>query len=370
MAAGENHGDNRLGVFHTTCWVLGLIAFVELVAVGLALGLNRQEPQLVEAPEPQVIERIVTEYKTLPPEERTVVVEKPIYIEQEIAPLPDGPPTFVPERVEVQLRAPRIDNPLVERLVEEARSLRVGGDSMRALLKLEEAAKTAPKDANVLYQFAEVFETMGLYDKAADRYQVVFALGTTGAGSLYELAAVKLRDGIDQAEDMSGKFALGRARVFRDKSWEEGERVILTIPVSAAPGLTQSEDELSSTMRIAVYFYDQLDGEAVLRDEFSSSMDDRWVTPPVDWQDGGEELLRVIYEIPAEAGGAAHLLGQRAYFGQVVELYYEGSLVDRMASPRILASEVNARGAELEYYPDNYVPDDFNFENPLLPPLP
>ena len=367
MAAG---GNNRLSIFHTTCWVLGLLAFVELAAVGLALGLKRENQEPTIVPEPRVIERIVTEYKTLPQQERTVVVEKPIYIEKEVGELPDGPPTFVPERVEVQLRAPRIDNPIVERLVEEARGLRVGGDSMRALLKLEEAAKTAPKDANVLYQFAEVFETMGLYDKAADHYQEVFALGTTGAGSLYELAAVKLRDGIDQAEDMSGKFALGRVRVFRDKSWTEGERVILTVPVSAAPGLMQDEAELSKSMRVSVYFYDKLDGEVVLRDEFSSSMDDRWVTPPIDWQDGGEELLRVIYEVPTESGGAAHLLGQRVYFGQVVELYYEGALIDRMASPRTLANEVNARGSELEYYPDNYVPDDFNFENPLLPPLP
>lgn len=359
--------ENRLSVFHTSCWVLGLIAFVELAAVGLALGLDGRQPPVVSV-EPEV--RVVTQYQTLPPEKETVYVEKPVYIEPEIGALPAGPPTYVPERVEVQLRAPRIDDPIVEKLVEDARAARVAGDSWRAVLKLDEAAKSAPQDPNVLYQYAEVYEAMGLYDKAADRYQEVFALGTTGAGSLYELAAVKLRDGIEQPDDMAGKFALGRVRVFGDNSWEEGQRVILSIPVSAAPGLVQDEEELSKALEVQVHLYDQLNGKPVLRDEFSSSVDSRWATPPVDWQDGGEELLRVIYEIPAEGGGAAHLLGQRVYFGQVVELYYEGVLIDRLASPRRLAAEVNARGEEIYFYPDNYVPDDFNFENPLLPPLP
>lgn len=361
--------ENRLSVFHTSCWVLGLIAFVELAAVGLALGLEGRQSGVVD---PQVVERVVTvtEYQTLPPEEKTVYLEKPVYLEPEVGDLPPGPPSYVPERVEVQLRAPRIDSPIVEKLVEEARAARVAGDSWRAVLKLDEAAKTSPQDPNVLYQYAEVYESMGLYDKAADRYQEVFSLGTTGAGSLYELAAVKLRDGIEQPDDMAGKFALGRVRVFGDNSWEEGERVILSIPVSAAPGLMQDEEELSKALEVQVHLYDQLNGKPVLRDQFSSSVDNRWVTPPVDWQDGGEELLRVIYEIPAEGGGAAHLLGQRSYFGQVVELYYEGMLIDRLASPRRLASEVDARGEEIYFYPENYVPDDFNFENPLLPPLP
>ena len=33
----------RLQAFHVGCWVLGLIAFGELVAVGVALGLNNQQ---------------------------------------------------------------------------------------------------------------------------------------------------------------------------------------------------------------------------------------------------------------------------------------------------------------------------------------
>lgn len=367
-----SNNDYRLSTFHTTCWVLGLIAFVELGAVGLVLGLNRQQPLVVEAAEPQVVERVVPEiqYLPLPAEKETVVVEKPIYLEAEIPPLPQAPPIYDFEPIkDYPLKTPPIANPLVEKYVEESRSLRIAGDSMRALLKLEEAAKTAPDDANVLYQFAEVYETMGIYDKAADYYQNVFELGTVKAGSLYEMAAIKLRDGIEQPEDMATKFALGRVRVYEDTSWKEGERVILTIPVSAAPDLGLDASELDRALQVQVFLYDELDGEPTPWDQAKSSLDKQWVTPPVDWKDGGEELLRVIYEIPGQGGGADHLFGARKYFGQVVELYYENALIDKLASPRRLAKEVKARGEEVYFYPENYVPDDFNFENPLLPPL-
>lgn len=364
--------DLRLNTFHTACWVLGLIAFVELAAVGVALGLQRQTPPEVVFSQPEIREKIVTRYQTLPAEKETVIVEKPVYIERKIAALPKGPPLDYQFEApkNLKLAVPPIANPVVERLVEQSRTLRIAGDSMRAMLKLEEAAKSAPNDANVLYQFAEVYGAMGIYDRAADHYQKVFELGTTGAGSLYEMAAIKLRDGIEQPEDMATKFALGKVRVYRDTTWEEGERVILTIPVSAAPDLGLNASELDRALQVQVHLYDQLDGSQKLWDNATSSMDTQWVTEPVDWQDGGEEFLRVIYEIPSQNDGANHLLGQRKYFGQVVELYYESALIDRLASPRRLAKEVKARGEEVYFYPENYVPDDFNFENPLLPPLP
>jgi hypothetical protein len=367
--------DYRLGTFHTSCWVLGLIAFVELAAVGLALGLQRQQPVVATSlSEPQIIEKVVTQYRTLPAEKETVIVEKPIYIEKEVPTLPDGPPIALDYDFEpvddIRLGTPPIASPVVEKYVEESRSLRIAGDNMRATLKLDAAAKIAPDDANVLYQFAEVYSAMGIYDKAADYYQKVFELGTIKAGSLYEMAALKLRDGIEQPEDMATKFALGRVRVYKDSTWNEGERVILTIPVSAAPDLGLDASELDRALQVQVFLYDQFEGKPVLWDNATSSMDTQWVTPPVDWQDGGEELLRVIYEIPAQNDGASHLFGQRSYFGQVVELYYESALIDRLASPRRLAKEVKARGEEVYFYPENYIPSDFNFENPLLPPLP
>ena len=310
----------------------------------------------------------------MPAEKETVYVEKPVYLEREreVAPLPQGPPLhyeFDPPQ-KLVLSTPPIANPIVERLIEESRDFRIAGDSMRAMLKVEEAAKSAPDDANVLYQFAEVYSSLGLYDRAADNYQKVFELGTTGAGSLYEMAAIKLRDGIEQPEDMATKFKLGTVRVYRDTSFENGERVILTIPVSAASDIAVDPSQLIRALLVEVNVYDELNGTPVLYDELTSTVEMKWVTKPVDWQDGGEELMRVVYEIPSQSSGRSHLLGQRKYFGQVVQLFYESALIDRIASPRRLAQKVEARGEEVYFYPKDYVPDDFNFDNPLLPPLP
>ncbi|MBK1833274.1 tetratricopeptide repeat protein [Roseibacillus ishigakijimensis] len=363
--------ENQLGVFRASCWVLGLVAFVELAAVGLALGLDRQREALAAA-EPVVVEKIVTEYRTLPPQKETVIKEVIREVPAPIPELPEGPPldyNFEPV-ADLRLGTPAIADPLVEKQVEDSRKLRIAGDNMRALLKLEDAAKKAPDDANVLYQTAEVYSAMGLYDRAADYYQQVFSLGTIKAGNLYEMAAIKLRDGIEQPEDMAAKFALGRVWVYRDTNYQAGERVILTIPVSAAPGLNKSADELESALNVQVFLYDDLNGEPKLWDSSRSTMETKWVTAPVDWQENGEELLRVTYTIPSQDTGTSHLLGQRKYFGQVVELFYENALIDKVASPRRLAREVEARGEEVHYYPENYIPDDFNFDNPLLPPLP
>ena len=43
----------RLRTFHAACWVMGLVAFVELVAVGVALALQKQRP-----PETRIVERV------------------------------------------------------------------------------------------------------------------------------------------------------------------------------------------------------------------------------------------------------------------------------------------------------------------------
>ncbi|MDP0492021.1 MAG: hypothetical protein Q7Q71_13305 [Verrucomicrobiota bacterium JB023] len=348
--------------------MLVLIAFVELVAVGMALALHRQEPMVTALEgEEQVVERVVTQIVEVPGEEREVIVEK--IVEKEIPALPDGPPQFLHQPVDVHLTRPPIADPIVEKYVEESQAARIAGDIALAMLKIEEAYQREPEDPNVLYQLAEIYEASGIYDKAGDYYLQVFEQGTLKAGSLYEFAAAKLLEGIEQPEDMAGKFALGRVRAYQDKDWEEGERVILTIPVSAAPNLGLDEQQ-TQALQVTVHIYDKVDSKPVLRDEFTSSVETYWVTSPIDWRDGGEELMRVIYEIPYQGAAESHLLGRRQYLGQVVELLYQGELIDRVASPRHLATGRDTRADDLYFYPENYIPDDFNYENPLLPPLP
>ena len=98
---------------------------------------------------------------------------------------------------------PEIADPVVKRLVEEIRKARNEGGLATALVKLDEAKEKAPREPNVLFEQAQIFEKMAKFDdkdrrwekQAADAYQRVFELGKEKAGVLHELAAKKLAEG-------------------------------------------------------------------------------------------------------------------------------------------------------------------------------
>lgn len=372
-----------LATFHAACWVLGLVAFVELVALGAALALREERTTA-----PEVMERVVTEYvfeadapagaggwsasstapggleRATPTVENGPPPERPV----QVAPSPRiqvSPPVAIPTMAPQPLSAPVIADPVVERLVGEAREARVAGDTRLAIVKLEEAAERAPRDPHVLYLFGEVFEAIGHYDRAADSYQAVFELGTTGAGGLYAMAGRKLSTGFTQSSGMEGKVAIGRIRQFNDTRVTDGEKVIIEIPIMAAPG----QELIPENVEVVVRFFDKLDGEIVPAAP-ENVPETEWVTSPVDWSGNAEETLRAAYFISHSATPDAHLFGQRSYFGHVVELNYEGELLDHQAWPRLLATQVDAPGVDPLILPREYLPPNTNPDNPLLPPLP
>lgn len=355
-----------------------MLAFVELVAIGVALAVRGQSPR-----DPVVVERIVTEYipvaltaatesrpEPAPAATETAAdpapaparepVRKPFTTEAEILATPSPAPSVTPV-----LKAPYIADPVVERLVQEAREARVKGNMGAAIAKLEDAQQTAPNEPNVLYQFAEIFEAVGNYDKAGDYYEKVLALGPQKSGSLLELAAHKLSHGFESARKMEGKLTLGRIRHFKDTRLKEGEKVVITVPVVAAPG-HQIEP---GNVTVDVFFFDEQDGD-IKETIDTSKRTERWLTEPVDWQDTGEELLQVTYYIPPANERDLHLLGPRTYFGQVVELHYKDELLDHQAWPRTLANQRNVPESDPLFIPEEFIPQDLNEANPLLPPLP
>lgn len=351
--------------------MLALIAFVELVAVGVALALRNNAPK-----DPVVVERVVTEYvplnltppvseKTVPPVVAPPVKDAPPPIvgftnEEQLMNIPTAEPGASPT-----LKTPHISDPIVERLVQEARQERVRDNLGAAILKLEDAEQKAPDEPNVLYQFAEIFGAVGHYEKAADYYEKVFALGPQKAGSLYELSAHKLAVGFIHAQKMEGKLTLGRIRHFNDKRVTQGEKIILTIPVLAAP-----DQEIDPTkLTLNVIFFDKRNGK-IHQATPDSKMSNKWITEPLNWKDSGEELLQFTYVIPPEDDRNLHLLGERAYFGQVVELLYDNELLDHQAWPRTLARQRNVPEANPLFIPAEFMPEELNEANPLLPPLP
>ncbi len=360
----------RTSVFQLSCWVLGLLAFVELLSAGLALAARIESNREV-----RVVEREVTKYVSLPSlpgqkESASIVARPP----PELGLLPDPAPALVQPR---PITTPAIADPVIEKLVTEARKARVAEDMIQAITKLEEAKSREPNEPNIEYELGLVHEAMGVFDTASEHYQNVMAMGATKAGTLYSLAASKLRDGIEDAVDMRGQLSLGRTRIFKDVNYEDGERIVLTIPVQAAPGTNIGADDFFVTVK----FFDIIRGkEIVPTTEETSVREFKWVSGAIDWA-GGEELLRVTYIVPRRNVQDEHLFGQRIYYGQSVELNYKNELIDLQAWPRDLAarSQQPAKAnpgpfdadAPPEFLDKDSLPPGFNPDNPLLPlPLP
>lgn len=318
----------NLGVFQMTCWVLGLVAFVEVMTVGMAVAFRNQR-----APAPE--ERVVKEYVMVPAERRApvrVVPQKPkkapeLSEADLIAEL--GPVAEVDER-EVLDAPPSILDPVVERLLEDAHDARIRGDLYEAHTKLNEAQLRDPKNPNVLYELGTNYEEFGVFDKAMAFFVEVFKMGPD-AGSLYPKAATKIEYGF-QAE-VKDLGALGWARITSPTRVDGGERRTLILPVS----VSMTKDFDPALISPTVTFYEEIDGQvvqAIIQDGGSGS---EWVTGTADWKDG-EEMAEVWYFVPDQDAATGLLFGDRKFYGFVAELYYDGRLVDQRAHPRTLGS--------------------------------
>jgi hypothetical protein len=210
--------------------------------------------------------------------------------------------------------------------------------------KVEAALDLAPKDPNVLYEKALIFEKMAaasgdqaLAAQASDAYQEIMTLGTTGAGSLYALAGEKLTVGLTMPADLRGEMALGRVQIFKDDDFEEGQRVVVTVPVHAAPETKLEEGDLE----VKVTFYDSMlqkgKREIVQTAVGVKKENVNYITLPFDFATG-EELVRFTYILPKDDLQQQHLFGKREDYGQVVELIYKGEEMDAAAWPRHLSS--------------------------------
>lgn len=356
-------------VFAVSCWVLGLIGFSQLLVAGMALATRFEESQtsrtvVKEVPKLVVVRIPATGTANEETSGPSVVSRPPVAPASTLEELPLPEPSPV--------SAPQIADPRSERMVTEARKARVAGDMGLAIMKLENALTQSPDDPTVHFELGLVHEQMGVFDVASAHYEKVFQMGASGAGALYERAAVKLRDGFQQEEAPLGKLSLGRVRIFRDPDVEEGQRVILTIPVQKAPGEDLDLKEISVT----VLFFNRNSQGEIIQLEDKSWVTEKWVTLPFDFVGGGEESLRMTYVIPPQDIQNERLFGDRSYYGQVVSLQYKGEVLDVQAWPPNLAARIPQQSAVgpggeqmLPEFQDTLPPDiDPNY--PLLPPLP
>lgn len=362
----KNPHDARISrwpVFPVACWILGLMAFMQLVVAGMALATRFEDSKVVKVVEKAVMKPVVVRVPASPSSSPVAplgsVVSRPP-MTQEASVMPALKPT--------PLTTPAIADPRTERLVNEARQARVAGDMGKAITKLEDAILQSPEDPSVHWEMGMALEQMGVYDTAADHYQKILSIGLPTAGSYFEMAGDKLRDGFAQPVDMLGKLKLGHAKVFNDPNAEGGQKVIVDIPVQKG---TAEEIDLNKLDVSVLFFNKTTRGEIVVRDE-GTQVTQEWISMPFDWQGGGE-TLRMTYVIPPLDTQSEHLFGGRTYYGQVVSLVYNGEVLDVDPSPRDLAARIPQQhagpkpGDMLSPDPLNDLPPDTD-PGLLLPP--
>jgi len=350
----------RPPVFAISCWLLGLMAFSQLLIAGMALATRFEESRVVktvikEVPKIVAIRIPAAKSDALSAESSGIVSRPPPQEPYALQALP--PPTPV--------ATPTIADPVTERLVKEARQARVRGDMGMAIMKLEEALNQSPEDPNVHFELGLVHEQMGVFDTAGAHFEKVYRMGSE-AGTLYERAAGKIREGFVQP-DNHGKLSIGRVQVFKDPNYEGGERVVLTIPVQKAPGEDLDLDDISFR---AHFFNRTSKGEVIELEDKSWVTEQVWLKLPFDFADG-EENLRMTYVIPGRDAQTEHLFGEMTYYGQVIFLLYKGEILDVQAWPRDLAVKIpQAPGTSPMPEFQDMLPNEFDPNLPLLPPLP
>ncbi|MGJ8676140.1 MAG: tetratricopeptide repeat protein [Akkermansiaceae bacterium] len=329
--------------FCIACWVIGLIAFAQLIALGTALNvkigshsLAENEPKLLpiatagfaENVRPRSLGEILASSGNVNAE--NVPTARPEAVS--IAPYRSTPSsTSLPS-------LPRIANPRVERLIEESRTYQMDGDISNAVLKLEEAATHDPAEPAIHFQKARIFEDMGLYVKAADEYQAIQQMGTK-AGVYFPLAIRKLTENLDSSMARRNVISIGPAIPAKKMTTEDGkQQARVNISIRARPDTPINPDDVT----VNVYFYDTVSGAGggeIKGSSPSAVIEKSWLDHKIDWQDAGnEENILVNYTIPSSDGTYEHLFGQREYFGYVVELVYKGEVIDQQAHPRRLHS--------------------------------
>ena len=270
-----------------------------------------------------------------------------------------------------------------ERLLRDATLLREQGDTANALARLQEAAQSDPKNANVLAQMAMIYESIQLFERSIVTWRRIMEIGPS-AGALYELADMKLKKGITApASATTGTGLAGTSALDSGTTHNDSEG----IPDGSTFGITEltatdSPDPDAETnmklkisvkvrpntpidhtkVKIQVFFYDTADNqEAVLTD---ADVSYEWLTPHHDWRDTNPEILAVTYLRPknkqvssdaALSAAAAAVTpsggkkknstkkepstqlpgegGHRKYLGYIVRIYYNDQLQAVRADP-------------------------------------
>ncbi len=243
-----------------------------------------------------------------------------------------------------------------------AKELRGLSDMQGTLELLRKADEVTPDHPAIIAEMAQTYEQMGITAKAMDAWRRIQLLGATKTGSYFELASRRLGAGsaavsapaLSAASGADGEkfLRLGACQAIRDFQVPSGERYVLHVPISRAGNRPINAQELN----LEVFFFDRVNNEKVAQ-TIAPEPVESWQSAPVDWNGTGEELLDVVYHLPALSAAEIQQHGRRSYYGYMLRLYYNNKLQDVAAEPRDLLEFGSTPGA---------APGGVN---PLLPPM-
>ena len=227
-----------------------------------------------------------------------------------------------------------ISHPVARRMLALALEYRANGNMQAALRSLRDANTLSPNHPRVLSELASTYSQMGLDDKAAEFWRSVFVLGTDRAGAFYDLADMALKG--NRIEDdnvpVASVLSLGPIETVERQDLPEGEKVTIRIPIESQPGIVPN----AADMAMLVYFYDQVNGEDVAPTT-ADTAENFAPWEPYDWQEGVEYIEESYFQ-PTFTEAQKKELGERRYYGYIIELYYRDELQDVVAEPRDLMS--------------------------------
>lgn len=336
----------------------------------IPVPISKSPPLAATAPLPTPQREKKTTVTARPPAESVPLGSAP---PREIQPLPDLPPLprGLGEKPVISVTQnegftfdPPVTDPLEKKLLKEAKAARVAGDLRLVSVKLAEIEGQFGETPHGLALYADLYETMGIFDKAAEFHEKVFSIGLAEAGPLYRLSAEKLKNGFLQNELPVHALAVGTVHQQRNEDIQTGESISLSIPILSSPVEVIDPSQVS----VAVRIFDTVDGE-ILPCLPSNKAIVKWKDDTVDWQVNGLEDLLAEYYLPSTPTDEFGIYGIRSYYGYAIELFYKGELIDQYAWPRILAGrKENLNEFDLNFFPSDGEEIDYNPDNLLLPP--
>jgi hypothetical protein len=298
-----------------------------------------------------------------------------------VAPVEESTPAAATTNVQAPPSATVLS--AAERLLKEATELREKGDTTNALARLQEAAQSDPKNANVLAQMAMIYESIQLFERSNETWRKIQEIGPS-AGAMFELAEMKLKNGATvPATAATGPGLAGSSPLDAGTTRNDADG----IPDGSTFGITEVtatdtpdvDAETNMKLKIAVksrpntaidhtkvkiqvFFYDTVDNKEVVLTDADVSYE--WLTPHHDWKDTNPEVLAVTYlrqknkpispdaalsaaaanvtppggkkKTAPKKGPAEELPGEgghRKYLGYIVRIYYNDQLQAVRADP-------------------------------------